>query len=55
MNMASAEPEWIISFLNKFREKYRTVEDYVKVQVGLSDEDIDKIRANLLVPKPVPN
>lgn len=55
MNMASAEPEWIISFLNKFREKYQTVEDYVKVQVGLSDEDIDKIRANLLVPKPVPN
>jgi hypothetical protein len=52
---ARARPEWIIAFLGQFREKYGTVEDYVKNQVGLSDGDIDKIRANLLIPKPVPN
>lgn len=55
MNMSSAKPEWIIAFLSQFREKYGTVEDYVRNQVGLSDGDIDKIRANLLVPKGVPN
>jgi hypothetical protein len=48
-------PEWIIAFLGQFREKYGTVEDYVKNQVGLSDIDIEKIRVNLLVPKVVPN
>jgi hypothetical protein len=48
-------PEWITAFLNQFREKYRTVEDYVKNQVGLSDEDVERIRVNLLVPKAVPN
>jgi len=55
MNMASSQPEWITAFLGRFREKYRTVEDYVKNQVGISDQDIEKIRANLLVPKAVPN
>ena len=46
-------PEWITAFLNHFREKYGTAEDYVKERVGISDEDIEKIRANLLVPEPV--
>lgn len=54
-NMSSSKPEWIIAFLSQFREKYGTVEGYVRTQVGLSDEDIEKIRANLLVPKAVPN
>jgi len=55
MNMSSSKPEWILAFLNQFREKYGTVEDYVKNQVGLVDGDIEKIRANLLIPKSVPN
>ncbi|KAF9791222.1 protein-tyrosine phosphatase-like protein [Thelephora terrestris] len=55
MNMSSSKPEWIIAFLGQFREKYGTVEGYVKNQVGLSDIDIEKIRVNLLVPKVVPN
>jgi len=47
--------EWILAFLNQFREKYGTAEDYVKNQVGLADGDIEEIRANLLIPKSVPN
>jgi len=55
VNMSSSKPEWIVAFLSRFREKYGTAEGYVKDQVGLSDEDIEKIRTNLLVPKVAPN
>jgi len=55
MNMSSSKPEWIIAFLSQFREKYGTVEGYVKNQVGLSDGDIEKIRVNLLAPGSIPN
>ena len=48
-------PEWITVFLSKLREKYGTAESYVKSKVGLSDGDIEKIRGNLLVPRPVQN
>ena len=48
-------PEWITAFLSRFREKYGSAEAYLKNEVGLSDGDIEKIRSNLLVPRPIPN
>lgn len=44
-----------MAFLSQFRQKYGTAEDYAKNQIGLSSEDIEKIRENLLVPRTPPN
>lgn len=41
----------MIALLKTFREKYGTVENYVKTCTSLDDEGIAKIRNNLLVPK----
>ena len=38
------------AFLHLVDESYGGVEGYLKGYVGLSDEDIDAIRRNLLVP-----
>lgn len=40
----------MIAFLKLVEEKYNGIEEYVKKYVGLTDEDISRIRDNILVP-----
>jgi hypothetical protein len=37
------------AFLKHLDEHYKGVDEYIRHYVGLSDEDIDTIRSNLLV------
>jgi Tyrosine phosphatase family len=41
----------MIAFLKHMEEAYGGAENYVKQYVGLSDEDIETVKRNLLVPK----
>lgn len=50
LNMGSSRAENMIAFMKAFREKYGSVEGYLKVETKLkTEEDIAKIRRNLLV------
>ncbi|KDQ34099.1 hypothetical protein PLEOSDRAFT_1095617 [Pleurotus ostreatus PC15] len=49
LNMATAKAETFRAFLSAFREKYGTVEQYIKAKTSLNDDDIEIIRANLLI------
>ncbi|KAJ8699232.1 hypothetical protein PTI98_002368 [Pleurotus ostreatus] len=49
LNMATAKAETFRAFLSAFREKYGTAEQYIKAKTSLNDDDIEIIRANLLV------
>ena len=40
----------MFAFLKLLRDKYGGVENYLTTHVGLSSQDIEQIRANLLVP-----
>jgi len=41
--------ETMLAFLLMLQEKYGGVENYLKEYSGLSDEDIEEIRTNLLI------
>ena len=43
------------AFLQLLEEKYGGVEEYLRRYVHLTDEDIEKIRKNLLVPQDSPD
>ncbi|KAK7436534.1 hypothetical protein VKT23_000384 [Stygiomarasmius scandens] len=49
MNMGSARPATMISTLKMIREKYGGAEGYLKSRTSITDEDIQKLRDNLLV------
>jgi len=44
--------ETMAAFLKHFDEHYNGVHEYLKHYVGLSDEDIETIRNNLLIDDP---
>lgn len=41
----------MIAFLKHMEEAYGGAENYVKHYVGLSDDDIETVKRNLLVPE----
>ncbi|THV06664.1 hypothetical protein K435DRAFT_773023 [Dendrothele bispora CBS 962.96] len=50
MNMGSARSETMIATLKMIREKYGSAEGYLKSHTNIKDEDIQKLRENLLQP-----
>ncbi|KAH6915078.1 protein-tyrosine phosphatase-like protein [Coprinopsis sp. MPI-PUGE-AT-0042] len=50
LNMFTCRHETMIAFLKHMEEAYGGAENYVKHYVGLSDEDIETVKRNLLVP-----
>ncbi|KAJ3895566.1 protein-tyrosine phosphatase-like protein [Lentinula edodes] len=49
LNMGSSKPETMVATLRLIRAKYDGAEGYLKTQLNLDDEDIEKIRGNYLV------
>ncbi|TEB35763.1 hypothetical protein FA13DRAFT_1811435 [Coprinellus micaceus] len=49
LNMFTCRHETMAAFLKHLDEHYKGVDEYIRHYVGLSDEDIDTIRSNLLV------
>lgn len=49
LNMFTCRRETMMAFLPSMQEKYGGVEAYCKQHLGLSDEDIDRIRSNILI------
>ncbi|OJA18919.1 hypothetical protein AZE42_07863 [Rhizopogon vesiculosus] len=50
MRMLTSRYETMLAFLNLLEDKYGGVETYVKTYTGLTDEDLQTIRSNLVVP-----
>jgi len=50
LNMFTCRHETMSAFLKYFEEKYGGVESYIKRYIGLSDEDLDTVRNNILIP-----
>ncbi|KFA63388.1 hypothetical protein S40285_01842 [Stachybotrys chlorohalonatus IBT 40285] len=47
--MLSARPESMLATLGLIRDEYGSVEAYVRTECGLSDEEIERIRRNMVV------
>jgi hypothetical protein len=47
--MLSAKPEAILAALHTVREQYGSVEDYVRKECGLSEQDVIQLRENMTV------
>ncbi|KZT71481.1 hypothetical protein DAEQUDRAFT_736668 [Daedalea quercina L-15889] len=50
LNMFTCRRETMLAFLTLLRDRYGGVEGYINTFAGLSPEDIQRIRTNLLVP-----
>ncbi|KAK2466023.1 hypothetical protein APHAL10511_001665 [Amanita phalloides] len=50
LNMFTCRPETMSAFLELLDSKYGGVEQYLRQYVGFSDEDIAKVRDNILIP-----
>ncbi|TFK20369.1 hypothetical protein FA15DRAFT_599906 [Coprinopsis marcescibilis] len=50
LNMFTCRHETMTAFLKHIEEAYNGVYSYIKRYIGLSDEDIEKVRNNLLIP-----
>ena len=49
-NRLPARHDTMLAFLKLLRDKYGGVENYLATYAGLSPEDVQQIRTNLLVP-----
>ncbi|KAI0080790.1 hypothetical protein K474DRAFT_1636729 [Panus rudis PR-1116 ss-1] len=50
LNMFTSRPETMLAFLKHLEDHYGGVEAYLKEYVKLTDEDIETIRQNLIIP-----
>ncbi|KAF5388337.1 hypothetical protein D9615_000639 [Tricholomella constricta] len=50
LNMFTCRHETMLAFLSLLEDKYGGVETYAKQRLALSDDDLSKIRSNILVP-----
>lgn len=48
-NLLRLESKVILDTIRRFEDKYGSIEDYLEKQVGLTTEQINKIRSNLLI------
>ncbi|KZT05648.1 uncharacterized protein LAESUDRAFT_726936 [Laetiporus sulphureus 93-53] len=51
LNMLTSRSETMLSFLELLQKRYGGIENYLKQHAQLSDEDIDTVRNNLLIPQ----
>ncbi|RDB24291.1 Tyrosine-protein phosphatase [Hypsizygus marmoreus] len=48
-NMARARPETMLAVLDEFKKKYGDAEEYISIRTNLTKDDIENLRAKLLV------
>jgi hypothetical protein len=48
--MLGAKPENMLAALRKLREQHSSVEQYLVNYCGLSEDDLEQVRKNLIVP-----
>ena len=54
MRMVSARPETMFAMLDMVNERWGSAEGYVKMECGLTDDEIERVR-KVLTEKPMDN